>query len=80
VLAGEAKLLGEECYDIQVTLSNMALVYREQGELDKAEEMHRKVLRMRERLLVPDHPATLFSVKNVADVLTQRGVSTRQRR
>jgi Tfp pilus assembly protein PilF len=73
VLAGEEKLLGAECYDIQVSLSNMALVYSEKGELDKAEETHRKVLRMRETLLGPQNPATLFSMANIAAVLAKKG-------
>ncbi|KAJ5359549.1 uncharacterized protein N7496_011962 [Penicillium cataractarum] len=74
VLAGEERFLGaEEGYDIQVSLSNLARIYSDQGELDEAEAAYRRALKMQEKLLGPTHPATLQTVKNLADVLVQKG-------
>jgi hypothetical protein len=73
VLAGEERLLGPQSYDMQVSLTNMALVHVGQKELDEAETLHRKVLRMRAKLLGPDHSSTLFSARNLAAVLYEKG-------
>jgi tetratricopeptide (TPR) repeat protein len=74
VLAGEERFLGaDEGYDIQVSLSNLARIYSEQGDLDDAEAAYRRVLRMQEKIFGPDHPATMQTVKKLTGVLVQQG-------
>jgi hypothetical protein len=43
-------------------------VVRDQGKYEQAEEMHRRVLRLRETVLGKDHPDTLTSMNNLAFV------------
>lgn len=44
-----------------------------QGRYDKAEVMYREVLQLREKVLGCDHPDTLKSVNNLADMLYRLG-------
>ena len=45
----------------------------DQEKYEAAEEMNRRVLDSRERILGPEHPDTLVSVNNLARVLCAQG-------
>ncbi|KAL3957306.1 hypothetical protein ACCO45_007884 [Purpureocillium lilacinum] len=73
VLAGEEKELGAEGYDIQVSLSNKALVCAAQGDFAEASGVLFRVLEMREKQLGPRHPSTAFTMKMITDIHEQNG-------
>ena len=50
-------------------MNNLALVLRIQGKYEEAEEMHRRALELKEKVLGPEHPSTLTSMNNLAVVL-----------
>ena len=47
-------------------MSNLALVLRDQGKYEEAEEMHRQAIRLRETVLGKEHSKTLISMDNLA--------------
>ncbi len=55
------------------SLSLLALVLRYQGKYEAAEEMNRRALEGREKVLGVEHPDTLTSVSNLASVLRDQG-------
>ena len=63
----------ERAGDIATTtlnsLSLLALVLQDQGKYEAAEEMNRRALEGREKVLGVEHPETLTSVSNLASVL-----------
>jgi pentatricopeptide repeat protein len=54
-------------------MNNLALVLARQGKYDEAEEMHRRMLELRGRVLGKEHPDTLTSMNNLALVLASQG-------
>ena len=54
-------------------LSNAAWYAAEQGRCKEAEEMDRRALSSREKVLGKEHPSTLTSVSNLASVLQDQG-------
>ena len=58
---------------ISALLNNMALVYQEQGEYEKALEYFGKALDVRERVLGSDHPDTATTYNNMAVVYKEQG-------
>jgi hypothetical protein len=56
-----------------MSMSNLALVLGDQSKYAQAEEMHREVLRLRETVLGKEHPNTLTSMSNLANVLRDQG-------
>jgi len=54
-------------------LAVLALVLRYRGKYDQAEEMNRRALEGREKVLGQDHPDTLNSVHDLASVLQYQG-------
>jgi tetratricopeptide (TPR) repeat protein len=53
--------------------SDETLVLRDQGKYEAAEEMNRRALEGREKVLGVEHPDTLNSVSNLALVLQNQG-------
>ena len=47
-------------------MSNLALVLRDQGKYEEAEEMHRQAIRLHETVLGKEHSKTLISTDNPA--------------
>ena len=72
VLAGEAKMLGAEGYDAQVSLSNMALVLQAQGDFSGAESVLRKVLAMRTKFSGPEHASTILILRRLGDLFEEK--------
>ncbi len=52
---------------------NLAAVLSSQGKNDKAEEMYRQALMLKETMLGKKHPSTLTSMGNLAEVLSRQG-------
>lgn len=58
---------------VSVLLNNMAGVYQEQGDYEKALEYYDKALDVRERTLGNDHPYTATTYNNMAGVYKEQG-------
>ena len=58
---------------VSVLLNNMAGVYQEQGDYDKALEYYDKALEVRERVLGSGHPDTATTYNNMALVYKEQG-------
>jgi tetratricopeptide (TPR) repeat protein len=65
--------LGADHPDIAWTLSNLALVLRDQGDLAGARRLHEQTLAIREARLGTDHPDTAWTLNNLAVVLRVQG-------
>jgi tetratricopeptide (TPR) repeat protein len=50
-------------------MNNLALVLRDQGKYEQAEEMYRRALRLWETVLGKEHPFTLTGMDNLAVLL-----------
>jgi tetratricopeptide (TPR) repeat protein len=48
-------------------------VLRQQGKYEEAEQMHRQTLDLKKKVLGEEHPSTLGSINNLAEVLRQQG-------
>ena len=59
--------------DTLTSLGTLALILQDQGKYEQAEQMNRRVLEGREKVLGPDHPDTLTSAYNLALVLKSQG-------
>jgi len=44
-----------------------------QGKYTEAEQMHRQTLNLQEKVLGPEHPDTLLSMRGLAAVLSSQG-------
>ena len=58
---------------VSVLLNNMAGVYQEQGDYEKALEYYEKDLEISERVLGSDHPSTATTYNNMAGVYKEQG-------
>lgn len=59
------QILPPEHEEIAVTMSNLAVVYKALGQLDKALPLYQESLDMTRRRLPPDHPEVATSVNNL---------------
>ena len=57
-------------------MSNLATSLRDQGKHAEAEQMRSELLDVRRRVLGPEHPDTLATVRNLASLDSIRSVST----
>ena len=64
---------GTEHPSTLMSMNNLAMVLRNQGKYEQAEEMHRQVLKLSETVLGKEHPSTLTSMNNLAMVLSNQG-------
>jgi len=67
-LRGREKALGAEHTSTLETVNKLGVVYRSQGKLAKAEEMHERALQGREKALRAEHTSTLNTVNNLGIV------------
>ena len=65
--------MGEEHPSIVGYYNNLAEVYKRQREYEKAEELYKKSLQIRERVLGEEHPDTINSYNNLAILYDDRG-------
>jgi hypothetical protein len=56
-------------------MGNLASTYWNQGQLQQAEKLEKKVMETRERVLGKEHPDTLTSIVNLAYTYKSRGHS-----
>jgi tetratricopeptide (TPR) repeat protein len=68
VLAGR-----EDDITIMDAVHSLGDLYRDQGKLDKAEEMYKRALQGREKALGPDHTSTLDTVNNLGVLYVDQG-------
>jgi len=59
------RLLGEDHPDTLSVMSDLAFLYRAEGNFTQAEPLASKVLEIRRRLLGEDHPETLYAMNNL---------------
>jgi tetratricopeptide (TPR) repeat protein len=72
-LAIRDKALGADHPDTAVSLNNLALLLRAQGDLTAARPLFERALAIREKALGSDHPATALSLNNLASLLQDQG-------
>ncbi|HLO39766.1 MAG TPA: tetratricopeptide repeat protein, partial [Phycisphaerales bacterium] len=73
VLAAKRRVLGDEHQSTMTTLNNLAVVYKQLGELDLSEKLRREELELCVRILGEDHPDTAVSLSNLGAFLRDRG-------
>ena len=69
-------MLGPEHISTLDTVNSLGLLYKEQGKLAEAEEMHQWVLQRQENALGPMYISTLNTVNNLGFVYMQQGKLT----
>ena len=67
------RVLGEGHPDTLTSLSNLASILQDQGDLVGARRYAEEALDTRRRVLGQDHPATLTSLNNLASILQDQG-------
>jgi tetratricopeptide (TPR) repeat protein len=72
-LAGKEKALGRDHASILNTVNNLGLLYRDQGNLDEAEQMYIRALAGKEKALGRDHTSTLNTVNNLGLLYRAQG-------
>ena len=65
--------MGQNHSDLAPTLSNLALLYMEQGKFEKAKQIMLRSLAITEAALGIDHPDTAVSLNNLAGIYEHRG-------
>jgi len=65
-------VLGKEHLSTLMSLNNLVIVLRRQGEYEQAEEMLRQALGLVETVLGKEHPSTLTSMINLTEVLRRQ--------
>jgi tetratricopeptide (TPR) repeat protein len=73
------RVLGGDHPDTMWSLTNLALVLRDQGDLEGARGRHERTLEVRRRVLGENHPDTASSLNNLATVLAEQGHLDRAR-
>ena len=64
------KELGPEHPDTLTSMGNLARIYSEQGEYERAGELELKALDLSKKVLGSEHPDTLHSIENLARTYT----------
>ncbi len=60
------KVLGEYHPDTLISMGNLALIYKNLGQLEEAEVLEKKTLKLHTEVLGKLHPGTLASMGNLA--------------
>lgn len=69
-------MLGQKHPDTLNSMNNLADTYNSQGRWKEAEDLHKQVLEIRERVLGQEHPDTLSSMNNLAWAYKDQGQDT----
>ena len=72
-LKGEEKALGSQHPSTLTTISNLAGVFYDMGQLEKAMEMLERALKGQEKALGSQHPETLRTARNFANLFGANG-------
>ena len=67
-------MLGPEHPDLAVTLNNLAVLCKSQGDYQQAEAMYRRALAILEKAFDPHHPKVISCRKNFAALRRFRAV------
>jgi tetratricopeptide (TPR) repeat protein len=67
------RALGPEHPSVAAALNNLAIVYYSKDELDKAESLYQRTLKIREKTLGPEHPGIAGTLNNLAEIQRLRG-------
>jgi tetratricopeptide (TPR) repeat protein len=78
-LAIRQKVLGPEHPATAMSLNNLALLLKDQGDLAGARPLYERALAIREKVLGPEHPDTATSLNGVAGLLQAEGHLARSR-
>ncbi|KAL5923854.1 hypothetical protein ACKVV7_001947 [Pyricularia oryzae] len=54
-------------------MNNLALVFKNQGKYEEAEQIHRKILEFNKKVLGPKNPETFNNINNLASVFDNQG-------
>ena len=68
-LAIREEALGPEHPDVAMSLNNLAVLYREQGQYPQAEPLFQRTLEVLEKSLGPEHPNVAATLENYAELL-----------
>src|SRR4051812_2395267 len=68
-----ARVKGEEHPDVAAALSDLAFVKRKVGDDASAEALYRDALRIREKVLEPNHMATIGTLERLSETCAARG-------
>jgi TonB family protein len=68
-----ARVKGEEHPDVAVALSDLAFVKRKLGDDASAEALYRDALRIREKVLEPNHALTVGTLERLSETCAARG-------
>ena len=67
------RVLGKEHPDSLISMGNLVLTYRDQGQLKEAEELQVQVMETRKQVLGKEHPDLLKSMANLASMYHSQG-------
>src|SRR5674536_180127 len=65
--------LGPEHQDVATTLNNLAGLYRQMGDYEKALPLYQRALDIREKVLGPQHPSVATTLNNLAGLYESMG-------
>ena len=65
--------LGPDHPDTLMSVNNLGLLLRDQGDFDGAEPYFRRALEAQKKALGPEHPSTFVSISNLVDLLAKKG-------
>src|SRR5262249_14503735 len=68
-----ARVKGEENVDVATALAGLALVKRKLGDNASAEALYRDALRIREKVLEPNHLVTVATLEQLSETCAARG-------
>ena len=65
--------MGQNIPTRRPSLNNLAVLYQDMGEYAKAEPLYQEALRIRQKVLGPEHPDTAQSLNNLAALYRAMG-------
>jgi hypothetical protein len=73
VLEKRRRILSKEHLSTISAINNLASTLRDQGQLDEAATIKKKVLEKRRQILSEEHPNTISAISNLANTLRDQG-------